>query len=75
MSYVLKCPDCGNITRFDKSGDGKCDKCGEIMAKIEEEKLKEKDRKILAENDIQGDPNEINQCINLDNQNKDILEK
>lgn len=72
MSLVYRCTNCGNVTRFDKSGDGKCDECGSLMNKTTDKALSSDDKNVLSEKDDAGV--EITRVVNLDHKKKDLLE-
>ena len=74
MSQVYRCTNCGNVTRFDKSGDGKCDECGSLMNKTTDGNLSEEDKGTLLDKDSAGETG-INKTINLDHKNNDLLSK
>ena len=74
MSLIYRCTNCGNVTRFDKSGDGKCDDCGSLMNKTCDGDLCDEDKKTLTDKDETGgsDPTKV---VDLDHNNKDLLSK
>lgn len=74
MSKVYRCTDCGNVTRFDKSGDGKCDECGALMDKTTDGALCDDDKCVLAEKDGEESIDDI-KAVDLDTKNQDPLNK
>ncbi|MFH1749419.1 MAG: hypothetical protein ABH837_00745 [bacterium] len=72
MSLVYRCTDCGNVTRFDKSGDGRCDECGALMNKTSDNVLNDDDKKTLIDKDETGE-SQTTKTVDLDHNNKDPL--
>ncbi len=74
MTLVYCCDDCGNVSRFDNSGDGKCNECGSLMSKATESALCDEDKKTLFDSD-ETEGTETTKVVNLDTNNRDLLSK